>query len=190
MDIGISKRLAKLYEEGKRSGALYGGGEAGRLPKHGILDARLSQEDEGISRSAAVSLSTASSKKPSNFSAKERAGADAAQTLSATEAALDGAACGKVPWEYTLEKSSGESANSSSSGAGHVGKAIAHLRGHDRICPSPSGMKSGVRQRGEHPWGRTVCCPLENFFDHVAPFHGDTYVIIVTRGTLSLTRTS
>lgn len=67
-------------------------------------------------------------------------------------------------------------------GAGHVGKAIARLGDMTGFAVTIWDERAEFANEENIPWGRTVCCPLENFFDHVAPFHGDTYVIIVTRG--------
>ena len=102
------------------------------------------------------------------------------EELSATEAALDGAACGGEVAVY-LERY-GRSDEVVIFGAGHVGKALARLA-------DASGMKVTTWDEREEfansrniPWGDTLACPLGEVFARGLSVHPASYVVIVTRG--------
>ncbi len=67
-------------------------------------------------------------------------------------------------------------------GAGHVGKAIARLGDMTGFAVTIWDERAEFANQENIPWGRTICCPLERFFERFGDFHGDTYAIIVTRG--------
>jgi xanthine dehydrogenase accessory factor len=69
-------------------------------------------------------------------------------------------------------------------GAGHVGRALARFAS---LCDYKVTVWD---ERAEHanaeniPWGKTICCPLEDLFDesrHGKLFNKNSYVVIVTR---------
>ena len=180
MDIGISKRLARLYEEGKEAVLCMVVEESGSTPRSmgssmivfpgGKIEGTVGG---GITEHRVI-------EKALELLVKGTGSMLYRETLSATEAALEGAACGGSMGIY-LEVI-GRKRELVIFGAGHVGKAIARLGDMTGFAVTTWDERAEFANEENIPWGRTVCCPLENFFDHVAPFHGDTYVIIVTRG--------
>ena len=102
------------------------------------------------------------------------------ESLSATEAALEGAACGGDVAVY-LERY-GRSPEVVIFGAGHVGRALARLA-YDTGMPVLTWDERAEFANGESiPWGRTLACPLEEVFDRGLPLHSASFVVIVTRG--------
>ena len=85
------------------------------------------------------------------------------ESLSATEAALEGAACGGDVSVY-LERY-GRSPEVVIFGAGHVGRALARLV-YDTGMPVLTWDERAEFANGESiPWGRTLACPLNEVFD-------------------------
>ena len=102
------------------------------------------------------------------------------ESLSATEAALEGAACGGDVAVF-LERY-GRSPEVVIFGAGHVGRALARLA-HDTGMPVLTWDERAEFANGESiPWGRTLACPLEEVFSRGLVLHSSSYVVIVTRG--------
>lgn len=102
------------------------------------------------------------------------------ESLSATEAALEGAACGGDVTVY-LERY-GRSPEVVIFGAGHVGRALARLA-YDTGMPVLTWDERAEFANGESiPWGRTLACPLEEVFDRGLTLHSASFVVIVTRG--------
>jgi xanthine dehydrogenase accessory factor len=70
-------------------------------------------------------------------------------------------------------------------GAGHVGKALAHFAS---LCDFKVNVWDEREQYANEkniPWGKTICCPIEELFDesrYGKLFHKKSYVVIVTRG--------
>ena len=102
------------------------------------------------------------------------------ESLSADEAALEGAACGGDV-EVFLERY-GRPPEVVIFGAGHVGRALARLV-FDTGMPVLTWDERAEFANGEHiPWGRTLACPLEEVFSRGLVLHPASYVVIVTRG--------
>lgn len=102
------------------------------------------------------------------------------EALSATEAALEGAACGGAMGVY-LEVI-GRKRELAIFGAGHVGKAIARLGDMSGFSVVVWDEREEFANSENIPWGKTVCCPLEDYFNHAPDFHAGTFAVIVTRG--------
>ncbi|MDR1943496.1 MAG: XdhC/CoxI family protein [Synergistaceae bacterium] len=70
-------------------------------------------------------------------------------------------------------------------GAGHVGGAVARFAA---ICGFRATVWDNLEEYANEeniPWGRTICCPLEELFDESKRgklFHENCYVVIATRG--------
>ncbi len=180
MDGVIARRLAALYEEGRRGVLCIVAEEAGSTPRSagssmlvypdgsiegtvggGIMEHRVIERAlEMLSNGSAPLLHR--------------------ESLTADEAAFDGAVCGGTLAVY-LEVI-GRSRELIIFGAGHVGRALAR-------AGETAGFQVTVWDEREEfanpeniPWGRTVCCPLEKFFEEKGRFHGRTSVVAVTRG--------
>jgi len=102
------------------------------------------------------------------------------ETLSATEAALEGAACGGSMGVY-LEVV-GRRRELVVFGCGHVGKAIARLGDMAGFAVTTWDEREEFANPEHIPWGKNLCCPLEELPGKMPVFHGDTYAVIVTRG--------
>lgn len=102
------------------------------------------------------------------------------ETLSATEAALEGAACGGEVSVF-LERF-GRADELLIFGAGHVGRALARLADAVGLRVTTWDERPEFANPENIPWGRTLACPLEEIFSKGVALHSSTYVVIVTRG--------
>jgi xanthine dehydrogenase accessory factor len=180
MDIAISRRLAGLYEEGLAAVLCMVVEETGSTPRSmgssmlvfpgGKIEGTVGG---GITEHHVI-------EKALELLEKGTGAMLYRETLSASEAALDGAACGGSMGVY-LEVI-GRKRELVIFGAGHVGKAIARLGDMTGFAVTVWDERAEFANEENIPWGRAICCPLESFFHRSGSFHGDTYVIIVTRG--------
>jgi xanthine dehydrogenase accessory factor len=102
------------------------------------------------------------------------------ETLDATEAALDGAACGGSMAVY-LEVMGREN-EVLIFGAGHVGKAIARFASFAGFRLTVWDEREEFANAENIPWGRTLACPLDEVEARGVRFTSRTYAVIVTRG--------
>jgi len=102
------------------------------------------------------------------------------ETLNATEAAMDGAACGGSVAVY-LEVVGREN-DVLVFGAGHVGKAIAQFASLAGFRVTVWDEREEFANADNIPWGRTLACPLNEVEARGLPFTSRTYAVIVTRG--------
>lgn len=102
------------------------------------------------------------------------------ETLSATEAALDGAACGGEVSVF-MERF-GRTDELLIFGAGHVGRALARLADAAGMKVTTWDERAEFASPDNIPWGRTLACPLADMQARGVTPHRSTYVVIVTRG--------
>ena len=102
------------------------------------------------------------------------------ETLSATEAALDGAACGGEV-EVFLERF-GRTDELLIFGAGHIGRALARLADAAGMKVTTWDERPEFASPDHIPWGRTLACPLGDIQAQGVALHRATYAVIVTRG--------
>lgn len=102
------------------------------------------------------------------------------EVLNATEAALDGAACGGSMAVY-LEVVGREN-DLVIFGAGHVGKAIAQFASLTGFRVTVWDEREEFANADNIPWGRTLACPLDEVEAKGLRFTPRTYAVIVTRG--------
>ena len=180
MDGLIARRLAMLYEDGRQGVLCIVAEEEGSTPRSagssmlvypdgsiegtvggGIMEHRvIEQALEMLSQGSAPLLHR--------------------ENLTADEAALDGAVCGGTLAVY-LEVI-GRTRELVIFGAGHVGRALARVGDMAGFQVTVWDEREEFANPENIPWGRTVCCPLEDFFTREDRFHGRTSVVAVTRG--------
>lgn len=102
------------------------------------------------------------------------------ESLSDSEAGLDGAVCGGSMAVYI--EVIGRGRELVVFGAGHVGKAIARLGDMVGFGVTVWDEREEFVNDRNIPWGRKICCPLGEYFDNAPDFHDGTSVVIVTRG--------
>ncbi len=180
MDIAISRRLSKLYDEGEAAVLCIVVEETGSTPRSMgssmiVLPGGkiVGTVGGGITEHRVIEKALELLKKGSG-SILHR------ETLTDTEAASDGAACGGTMGIY-LEVI-GRKRELVIFGAGHVGKAIGRLGDITGFAVTTWDERPEFANEENIPWGRTICCPVEEFFDRFGAFHEDVYAIVVTRG--------
>ena len=102
------------------------------------------------------------------------------ESLSATEAALDGAACGGEVSVF-LERY-GRRDELLIFGAGHIGRALAKLADAAGMKVTTWDEREEFANERNIPWGTVLTCPLEEVFARGAASHASSYMVIVTRG--------
>ncbi|MFA7622016.1 MAG: XdhC/CoxI family protein [Aminobacteriaceae bacterium] len=180
MDIAISRRLSKLYDEGEAAVLCIVVEETGSTPRSMgssmiVLPGGkiVGTVGGGITEHRVIEKALELLKKGSGSMLHR-------ETLTDTEAASEGAACGGTMGIY-LEVI-GRKRELVIFGAGHVGKAIGRLGDITGFAVTTWDERPEFANEENIPWGRTICCPVEEFFDHFGAFHEDVYAIVVTRG--------
>lgn len=102
------------------------------------------------------------------------------EEFSATEAALEGGACGGEATIF-LERY-GREDEVLIFGAGHVGRALARVADTIGMRVTTWDERSEFANPENIPWGRTVACPLDRIFECGVTLSPLTYVVVVTRG--------
>lgn len=102
------------------------------------------------------------------------------ESLSATEAALEGAACGGDVTVF-MERY-GRSPEVVIFGAGHVGRSLARLAYDTGMPVLVWDERAEFANEENIPWGRTLACPLDEVFSRGLHLHPASYIVIVTRG--------
>ncbi|EFQ23112.1 protein of unknown function DUF182 [Aminomonas paucivorans DSM 12260] len=67
-------------------------------------------------------------------------------------------------------------------GAGHVGKAVAHIAAAAGFRVTVWDEREEFANPENIPWGRTVACPLDRIAEEGIRFHDRTFVVVATRG--------
>lgn len=105
------------------------------------------------------------------------------ESLSATEAALEGAACGGEVSVF-LERY-GRAMEVVIFGGGHVGRSLARLVDATGIAVTTWDEREEFADPRNIPWGKTLACPLSEVLEKGMSFHASSYVVVVTRGHAS-----
>lgn len=102
------------------------------------------------------------------------------EEMTSDEAEMDGAICGGVATLF-LERY-GPQEELIILGAGHIGKALARLACTVGMNVLTWDEREEFANTDNIPWGRTLCCPLEEALRDKITVHPLAYVVIVTRG--------
>lgn len=180
MDSVISRRLAGLYDKGQAAVLCMVVEESGSTPRStgssmlvfpgGAIEGTVGG---GVTEHRVIEKALELLKKGTGSLVYR-------ETLSATDAALEGAACGGSMGIY-LEVV-GRRRELVIFGGGHVGKAIARLGDMTGFAVTVWDEREEFANPEHIPWGKTLCCSLEELPGRMPVFHGDTYAVIVTRG--------
>lgn len=180
MDIGFTRRLAKLYEEGRAAVFCLVVEEVGSTPRS-MGSPMLVYPDGSIEGSVGGGITEKNVIDRALKLLRHGTGSILyKETLAASEAALDGAACGGAMSVY-LEVV-GRTRDLLIFGAGHVGRALAQAGHTAGFAVTTWDDREEFANGTNIPWGNAVCCPLEEAMEHLPEFHGGTYAVVVTRG--------
>ena len=180
MDIVVSKRLAQLYDDGDPAVLCIVVEEAGSTPRSVGSSMIVLPGGKIVGTIGGGVTEHRVMQKAGELLAKGSGSMLYRETLTNEEAAQEGAACGGTMGIYM--EVIGRRRELVVFGAGHVGKAIARLGDMVGFSVTVWDERPEFANEENIPWGRTICCPAGEFFDHFGQFHGDVYAIIVTRG--------
>ncbi len=180
MDRGISKELVKLYEDGRSAVLCTVVEESGSTPRSMGASMLVYPDGNitgtiggGVTEKRVIDRAMELLRKGTG-SALQR------EVLQASEAAMEGAVCGGA-MSIFLEVV-GRRRELIVFGAGHVGRAISRAAREAGFSVTVWDDREDFANSENIPWGRTVCCPLEECLDRLPEFHEATYAVIVTRG--------
>ena len=180
MDRGLALRLAELYEKGEAAVLCTVVGRKGSAPRSsgaamlvfpgGRLEGSIGGgiTEHRIAEKALALL--------------ERGGGTCLcrEILSSREGASEGAACGGA-MEVFLEVV-GKMRHVTVFGAGHVGAAVARIANWTGFSVTVWDEREEFANGARIPWGKVVCCPLEEFFRAEEEFPCGAYAVVATRG--------
>lgn len=180
MDIEISRCLVQLYEEGKPAALCIVVEKSGSTPRS-MGSSMLVFPDGSIEGTVGGGITEHRVMEKALQLLQKGGTTDLyRETLSAGEAASEGAACGGSMGIFI--EVVGRKRELVIFGAGHVGKAIARLGDMAGFSVTIWDEREEFANSTNISWGRTICCPLEELAERMPEFHGETYAVIVTRG--------